>query len=312
MNRALMAFIHCRTAYTASAAHGHLNKALRQAPARNILKRIYAIIRARHRNIAAIAQPVCHAAYNTAVRGENSCMRMLDALGTGMLNLNPSLLKPPGKLSKGQYAVHITVLVCLLFFGYARADKHRFGVIAARPYIRAVCLHRRYDTRKIFQCLGIIPSYKQIHRRTAGRNTYLLHAGSHNALVFIFNICRPQRRFLRIRKPKLFQRTAHILNAAAFIICTEGRRQACHNRTFRCQQHLRLFHIIAYFPCILRAYYKAIAAQNTFVAHYMSLISGKPDGFNRTMPDAFIAVPAIGFFQSQKFLHIKTPVKAVS
>jgi hypothetical protein len=40
-----------------------------------------------------------------------------------------------------------------------------------------------------------------------------------------------------------------------------------------------------------------VTAENALVADDVCLVSGKPNGFDRTVPDALIAVLAVGFFE---------------
>lgn len=109
--------------------------------------------------------------------------------------------------------------------------------------------------------------------------------------------------FLRIGKPQLFEYFPHAVDADAAVIGNEGRRKADIYRRAALNQNLDLFRFVHNLLGVLGADHKALPAQNTLVPDDMRLVAGKPDGFDRTVPDTLIAVLAIGLFECQTIRH---------
>jgi hypothetical protein len=86
------------------------------------------------------------------------------------------------------------------------------------------------------------------------------------------------------------------LDACPIVI---GNKRRCHARPDRCialEQDLGDFHGVGDFLGILRTYDKTRATEDTVIPNDMSLISGKPNGLDRTMSDTFVTILAVGFF----------------
>ena len=113
--------------------------------------------------------------------------------------------------------------------------------------------------------------------------------------VFPLDHGSAQRGFLHAGEAQLFQCDPHTVDAHAVIIGGEGGGQTDDDRRAAVEQHLHLFPLIHDLLRVLGADHEALAAQDAFVADDMGLIAGKADGFDRAMPNALIAVFAVGF-----------------
>ena len=67
--------------------------------------------------------------------------------------------------------------------------------------------------------------------------------------------------------------------------------------------HAHLFGIVHNLLGVLRTDHKALPAQNALVADDVRLVARKPDGFDRAVPDTFVAVFAVGFFEGETVGH---------
>ena len=128
---------------------------------------------------------------------------------------------------------------------------------------------------------------------TAGRDENISCSVVQYALIFFFDYRCAYRCFFDIEKAELFESLSHSSDSDPVIIRDKGRRKADNNRIAVLEQDFDLLRLIDDLLGILRANDEAMAAQNTFVAYYISLIARKSDRFDRAVADTFIAVFAV-------------------
>ena len=129
-----------------------------------------------------------------------------------------------------------------------------------------------------------------------------------HSFVFFFYNGRTNGSLFHIIETKFFQRSSHGFNPDTFIISNKRRCKTYHHRFLSLKQYLYFFSFIHNLFCILRADYKTLSAQNTFVTDDMCLISGKTNRFYRAMTNALVTVFTIGFFQRQTIRHFPFPL----
>lgn len=132
---------------------------------------------------------------------------------------------------------------------------------------------------------------------TAGRDKNVSCSVVQYALVFFLDYCCAYRRFFDVEKAELFESFSHSSDSDLIIVSDKRRRKADYNGIAVLEQDFDFLRLVDDLFCILRANDEAMAAQNTFVADYISLIARKSDRFNRAVADTFIAVFAVRFFQ---------------
>ena len=125
---------------------------------------------------------------------------------------------------------------------------------------------------------------------TAGGNKNFTVFGFEQTLIFPFYNRGSYCGFLGIGKAELFKPYAKLFDTHAVIICYKGRRHARYNGSARLNHNLYLFSLVGYFLSVLRTNYKALTAQNTFVADNVRLIARKAYRLYGAMPDTFIIV----------------------
>ena len=165
-----------------------------------------------------------------------------------------------------------------------------FDILTMRTLRRNDICQIRYQLRKI--------SADQDIDRMAGRgdqNIPVLFL--QDPVIFPLHDRRADPGFFDIRKPQLAQRLPHLLNAHPFIIGDKGRIEACNHRHTALDHYGHLASFVFDLLCVLRTDHSALAAIDAVILDDMCLISGKTDRFHRTMPDAFITVSAVRFFQ---------------
>ena len=131
---------------------------------------------------------------------------------------------------------------------------------------------------------------------TAGGDDYIVRLLPYHSFIFLFNYRCADRSFLNIVKAELLESLPHCADTHALVVCNKRRSKADKNGIAALQKHLNLFCLVNDLLCVLRTDNEALTAQNALIADDMRLIAGNTNGFHGAMPDAFIAVFAVGFF----------------
>ena len=236
-----------------------------------------------------------HGLENAAGGWEETCAGVL--IGIPLLfQRDLFFIQPLGQFLKGHDRVHNTlVMLGLVLFGHAGADENRLCLRHTALDIRAVGLHGRLHVRQIFQRFRVIFLDQQVDGVAAGGDQNIPLFFLEHPFVFPLDHGSAQRGFLHAGEAQLFQCDPHTVDAHAVIIGGEGGGQTDDDRRAAVEQHLHLFPLIHDLLRVLGADHEALAAQDAFVADDMGLIAGKADGFDRAMPNALIAVFAVGF-----------------
>ena len=124
----------------------------------------------------------------------------------------------------------------------------------------------------------------------AGADDNIASALCQKSFVFLFNDSCADGSFLSISKAESLKGLAHTVDTDAVIVCNEGRRKAYVYGITRIDKHLGGLAAVSDLLSILGTYYEALAAEDTFVADYMSLVARKANAFYGTVADTFIEV----------------------
>ena len=288
-----MVFFHDRSADAATGAGGHFDKAIVQSALLQVVQSGNTVFNAVHGNIL-IARHLLHGLENASGGGEQPGSA-LGIVVNILLQLDVCFLQHPGQLLEGHNLVHIAgVVIRLILLGQAGADEYHMGIGHPAADIHAVRLHGGDHIRQIGQCLGKVLLDQQIHRVAAGGDQHIRLPVPENVLVHPVHIGGTDGCFLRSGKAQLPQRLFHGFDAYP-VIGDEGGGNACYYRLLALQQHLYRLRSVGDLLGVLGTDYKALTAQDAFVAHDVRLVAGKADGLDRTVPDAFIAIFTVCF-----------------
>ena len=299
-----MVFFHDWTADAASRAGRHLDEAVVDLAALDVLKRLDAVFDAVDCHVC-IARCTVHECFQNSAGRREEARETLRGLVDTWLELDVLLLKPFGQLLECQNRVdHAAGEVGFVLLRYARSDEHGLCLGTSTLDIGAVSVHRRHNVGKIAEYIREIFLDKQVYRMTAGRNYNVAMFVCEQLFVFGLDNRSSDRGLLDIIETELLYSLAHRFDADAVVIGNERRSEADVYRRARLQQYPRPLCFVDDFFRILRAHDKALTAHYTFIADYMSLIRRKAYRLYRAMPDTFVAVLAVGFFQSEIIRHL--------
>ena len=121
----------------------------------------------------------------------------------------------------------------------------------------------------------------------AGADNNVLSTFGEKALVFLFNDGCTNGSFLSANESQLNESISQIIYTNVFIVGDKGGRNACINGRAGINKNLSCFDSVCNFLGILGANNEAMAAEDAFVADYISLISREADAFDGAMADAF-------------------------
>ena len=137
----------------------------------------------------------------------------------------------------------------------------------------------------------------------AGRDDDIAVILPQHTVVFPLHLGSAEGSFLRVMEAQPPQRFPHAFDSHAGIVCDKGRRQGGHNGLPALDHYLHLFRLVHNLLGILRTDNKTGTAQDALIADNMGLVSRKADGFHRAVPDTFITVFTVCFFQCQAVRH---------
>ena len=307
-----MVFLHDRATDAGADARGHFDEAVVHLAAFNVLQRGDAVLHAVQRHIAVAGRVLLHGLENAAGRREEA-RAALFAGHTVLTDRNVLFSQPLGKLLERKHRVHdVLVLLRLVLLGHAGADEHRLAARVTLFQIQTVRLHRGNDVGQIRQKLRVILLNQQVDRMAAGGNHNVPVASFEHVFILGLYDRRADGGLLRAGEAQRLQRRVHILDAAVVIVGGEGGRQRNVYRLPALQKHLHALGVVDDFLRVLRAYHEAVAAQDALVADDMRLIAGEADGLHRAMPDALVAVLAVGFLEHQTIGHAYHSFTSVS
>ena len=270
---------------------------------RHIFQGSDTIINSVHSHVFVLRIPVLHGSKDARHRREDAGQAFRIAVHL-LLQPDVFLLQPFRQLLKGQGRVHDSrIPLCLVLLRHAGADEHGLGLRIPALDVAAVGLHRRKGIRQIFDHLRIVLLNQQVNGRAGRTDDHRFLLLVHQAFVICFYHGRSDCRLFHIGKTQLLQTFPHRIDAHAVVIGNERRGHAGDHRLSALNHHLDLLHFADNFLGVLRTDYKTPAAEDAFVSDDVGLIAGKPDGLHRTVPNAFIAILAIGFLKSKAMCH---------
>ena len=226
LDRRTVVFFHDRTADTAARAGRHLDEAIVDLAALDVLQRLDAVLDAVDCHVC-IARCTVHERFqNSAGRREETRETFGSFIHTGF-KLDVLLFQPFGQLLECQNRVdHAAGEVGFVFLRHARTDEHGLCLGTSTLDIGAVSVHRRHNVGKIAEYIREIFLDKQVYRMTAGRNYNVAMFVCEQLLVFGLDNRSSDRGLLDIIETELLYSLAHRFDADAVVIGNERRREA--------------------------------------------------------------------------------------
>ena len=132
----------------------------------------------------------------------------------------------------------------------------------------------------------------------ASRNDDIVLTVIRHFVIGFLNDGRPNRRLFNARKAELLERFFKSLERATWISGQKAWRDGSKNRRSLLEEPLNDWYIISYHFRVLRADVEALTAENAIVENNRRVAIVERDGFQRTVPNAFIAGTAIVGFGS--------------
>ena len=147
---------------------------------------------------------------------------------------------------------------------------------------------------------------KKIDRGTGRGDDNILSLLAYLLFIFTLDYRGSDRGLLRVGEAKLLQGLAYGVYTAVVPAGVERGGYAGDDRSIALKHYADPLGVVNYLFCILRTNNKALAAEYTLIADYVSLMPREADRLDRTSAYTSVAVFAVGLFQLQYALHGKT------
>ena len=288
-----------KTADAVAVAGGHLDKAVAQLAVDDALERLDAVIQTVEEQI--VAPGIERHGVQNAVR---DCVAAREHRLIGRhigIDGNAGLVHPVLQLRECNVVVGTDALKArrLLLLGDAGADvdNGRARVALAQQY--GVRLHGREHRRQIRQRLRQVLFHIEHDRRTAGGDDRRIARLGGQLFKLLLDQIGTLRRLMCRCKAELFERLGDALKTGGVKIGDVGGVDAHNDLLAGCDQLLDLRNVADVLLGVLRADGHAVAAENTVARNDLCVTLVNADGLDRAEPDAFIAVFAVGLFETQ-------------
>ena len=287
------------TADAVSVAGSDLNKAVAQIAVDDALERLDAVIQTVKEQIIAPGIER-HGVQNAVCDRITARKHRLIGRDVGV-NSNTGLMHPVLKLRERDVVIGADALKArrLLLLGDAGADVDNGRTRIALAQQHGMRLHRREHRSEIRQRLRQMLFHIEHDRRTArGDDRRITRLGGE-----LFQLLLDQIGALRClmcrRKAELFQRLFDARKTGGVKIGNVGRIDAHNDLLAGCDQLLDLRDVADVLLGMLRADGHAVAAENAVTGNDLCVTLIDADGLDRAEPDAFVAVFAVGLFETQ-------------
>ena len=147
---------------------------------------------------------------------------------------------------------------------------------------------------------------KKIDRGTGRGDDNILSLLAYLLFIFTLDYRGSDRGLLRVGEAKLLQGLAYGVYTAVVPAGVERGGYAGDDRSIALKHYADPLGVVNYLFCILRTNNKALAAEYTLIADYVSLMPREADRLDRTSAYTSVAVFAVGLFQLQYALHGNT------
>ena len=287
------------TADTVAMAGGHFDKAVAQLAVDDALERLNAVIQTVKEQIVApgierhgVQDAVCD---RVAAREHRLIGRDVGIDG------NAGLIHPALELRERDVVVGADALKArrLLLLGDAGADVDNSRARITLAQQHGVRLHRREHRRQIRQCLRQMLFHIEHDRRAAGGDDRRVARLGGKLFEFLLDQIGALRCLERRREAELFERLGDALKTGGVKISDIGRIDAHNDLLAGRDQLLDLRNVADVLLGVLRADGHAVAAENAVAGNDLCMTLVNADGLDRAEPDAFVAVFAVGLFETQ-------------
>ena len=217
------------------------------------------------------------------------------------VNGDTSLIHPLLQLREGDVVIGADALKArrLLLLGDAGTDVDNGRARIALAQQHGMRLHRREHRGEIWQRLGQVLFHIEHDRRTAGRDDRRIPRLGGNLFKLFLDQISALGSFVRRRKAERLERLFDALKTGGVKIGDVRRVDAHDDLLAGGDQLPDLTDVADVLFCVLRADGHAVAAENAVTGNDLCVTLIDADGLDRAEPDAFVAVFAVGLFETQ-------------